>query len=495
MGRVNIRYNTAMYLYVAINAFVLGILVRTYYEIDVALVLFLLLTAGVLAVLGRLRNMRSTTAVVVFFIFLVFGVGRFAHFDQATGDPQLERKIDQSVLLRGVVIDEPDVREDDMRLTVRIDTLGEESVDPSKVLVTTELYPEWQYGDVVQVSGKLQKPEAFVTDEGKLFKYDEFLAKDRIFYRMYRPTLEKVGEGGGNWFIGNLFALKRTLIAQVERMIPQPHAALVGGVVFGAKRALGEELQDDFRTTGLIHIVVLSGYNVTIVAEFIMAVLFFLPFTLQLIVGTLAIIGFALMTGAGATIVRASIMAILVLIARATGRVSDMTRLLFIAGFLMLLVNPKILVYDASFQLSFLATFGLLYVSPLIAPYVSRVTERFGLREVLIATLATQIFVLPAILYKMGEVSLVAVPVNMLVLLVIPMTMLLGFLAGVVGLFSTLLAWPFAFGAFFLLSYELFIVHIFSSLPFASLHIPQFPLWGVGIWYLVYVVMLWRKRE
>jgi len=222
--------------------------------------------------------------------------------------------------------------------------------------------------------------------------------------------------------------------------------------------------------------------------------LFFLPFTAQLIVGSLSIVFFALMTGAGATIVRASIMAILVLLARATGRVSDMTRLLFIAGFIMLLVNPKILVYDSSFQLSFLATFGLLYVSPLVAPYVSRVTDKWGLREVLIATLATQIFVLPAILYKMGEVSLVAVPVNMLVLLAIPLTMLLGFLAGLVGLVSTTLAWPFAFGAFFLLSYELFVVHIFSSIPFATLHISAFPFWAVTLWYLVYVVILWRAK-
>ncbi|MEK7147475.1 MAG: ComEC/Rec2 family competence protein, partial [Patescibacteria group bacterium] len=102
---------------------------------------------------------------------------------------------------------------------------------------------------------------------------------------------------------------------------------------------------EKFRTVGVIHIVVLSGYNITIVAEFIMRLLAFLPRAARLAGGALAIILFAVMTGGSATIVRASLMAILVVVARATGRIYGITRALLLAGFLMVLHNPKILVF------------------------------------------------------------------------------------------------------------------------------------------------------
>lgn len=134
--------------------------------------------------------------------------------------------------------------------------------------------------------------------------------------------------------------------------------------MLGVKESLGEGLEEDFVDTGLVHIVVLSGYNVTIIAEAIIRTLSFVSVMAGIYIGGIAIAVFAIMTGAGATIIRASIMAILALIARATGRRYEITRALFIAGFLMILENPYILLYDISFQLSFLATVGLIYLSP-----------------------------------------------------------------------------------------------------------------------------------
>ena len=203
---------------------------------------------------------------------------------------------------------------------------------------------------------------------------------------------------------------------------------------------------------------------------------------------------FALMVGAGATVVRATIMALLVVLARSTGRMHAVTRALLIAGVIMLLHNPKILVFDVSFQLSFLATVGLIYVSPFIEPKVKWITEWWHMREIFVATVATPLFLLPFLIYKTGLFSVVSLPVNLLVLAAIPATMLVGFLAGITTFLSALLALPFAYAAYALLAYELGVVEWFSKLPLAELSVPYFPLWLVIFWYAAYAALyfVWR---
>lgn len=208
--------------------------------------------------------------------------------------------------------------------------------------------------------------------------------------------------------------------------------------------------------------------------------------------GSLSIILFAIMTGASATIVRASIMALLVIVARATHRTYAITRALFLAGFFMILHNPKILVFDSSFQLSFVATLGLIYLAPKIEQYFKLVPTKWQLREFATATVATQLFVLPLILYKMGELSLVALPVNMLILASVPLTMLFGFLTGMVGFIHIILSLPFAYVTHALLTYQLKVVDLFASLPFASLHIAPFPFWLALLIYIGYGILIWK---
>jgi len=397
--------------------------------------------------------------------------------------------VGSTVVAKGIVIDEPDVRENNTNYTIKLYEVSGNVVS-DWVRIVAGSYPSFVYGDKVLISGELQKPEGFETDTGKYFDYAAFLSKDSIFYQMIFPEIKFISSGHGQFVKQYLFGFKNAFLFQVQRLIPDPQVSLLGGLVVGAKQSLGKELQEDFRATGIIHIVVLSGYNITIVADAIMRSFSFLPRLIGMSFGGGAIILFALMTGASATIVRASIMALLVILARATGRTYDITRALFVAGFIMVLHNPKILVYDASFQLSFLATLGLIWLSPLLDRYVSFIPTTFQLREFATATVATQIFVLPLLLYKMGELSIVALPVNLLVLMTVPVTMLFGFLAGMVGFISSVFATPFAFIAHIFLSYQLKVVELFANLPFASVHIDTFPLWLMLGLYMLYGIVL-----
>ena len=121
-----------------------------------------------------------------------------------------------------------------------------------------------------------------------------------------------------------------------------------------------------------------------------------------------------------------------------------------------------------------MATLGLLYVSPRIYKYFKFITTKFQFRELVVSVIATQLFVLPLILYKMGNLSILSLPVNLLILPFIPLTMFFGFISGVVGFLSSAISFPFSFITFLLLDYELKIVNFFASISFSSIQINNF---------------------
>ena len=480
--------------YVFIGGFTFGVLVYSFINLGIWFSVFVL-GLGILILLTTLilENKRGVFIVGVLILSIGFGLLRSDIANIHQGNAVMDSLVGEIVLAEGIIIDEPDVRENNTNYTVKLYKISGSTVS-EKIHIIAKSYPSFVYGDKVLISGELKSPKSFKTDSGKYFDYASFLSKDDIFYQMIFPKIDFVSGGNGGFIKQYLFSFKNAFLYQVQKLIPDPQVSLLGGLVVGAKQSLGKKLQDDFRTTGIIHIVVLSGYNVTIVADAIMRTFAFFPFisrTVGTIFGVFSIVLFALMTGASATIVRASVMALLVILARVTGRTYDITRALFVAGFLMILNNPKILVYDASFQLSFLATLGLILISPLLSRYILFIPSK-QLREFATATISTQIFVLPLLLYKMGELSLVALPVNLLVLITVPATMLFGFLSGVIGFISLVLAVPFSFIAYILLSYQLKVVELFASLPFASIKVDVFPLWLMFGLYVVYGVILWN---
>jgi competence protein ComEC len=211
--------------------------------------------------------------------------------------------------------------------------------------------------------------------------------------------------------------------------------------------------------------------------------------------GIVSILLFTLMTGAGVATVRAASMAGLIIFARATGRTADMLHLLFIAGFFMVLWNPHVLLHDPSFQLSFLATLGLLLLCERISARLTLVSKKFLLREIAAATLSTKIFVLPLLLYQTGQLSLVALPATLFILPAIPGAMFFGFLAGLAGFFSFGIASVFGPLAFIFPAYILGAVHFFSHLPFASVIVPKFSVWVlIGAYLVLGFFVLKEKR-
>jgi len=494
------------FFYFSILSFIAGIAFCSILDFGLSFGFFWLFLAIIVWIIGRFLhhqpcNNRFIIILPLLFFFFGLGLIRCSLSNEAQQNYLLDDLVEQEVSLVGVVIDEADERENNTKLTVKTKEIRTSGGSTSrsfvvnvemKVLLTVPHYPQFEYGDEIKFLGILEKPENFLADSGREFDYIRYLAKDGIFYQMFYPKTELLSKGGGNFIKEKLFVAKKSFLGEVKKTIPEPEVSLLGGLLVGVKQSLGQELQDDFRKVGLIHIVVLSGYNVTIIAEFIMGIFAIFPRMVGMSLSALSIVLFAIMVGGSATIVRASIMALLVILARATGRVNDITRALFLAGFVMVLHNPQIVVFDPSFQLSFTATLGLIFLSPKLNKFFKFIPTKFYLREAASATISTQIFVLPLLLYMMGELSVVAVLVNLLVLMFIPVTMLFGFLAGMIGLISTWLSLPFSYLTYFLLSYELKVVELFADLPFASVKIPYFPFWLMLVVYGFYF-LFWTK--
>jgi competence protein ComEC len=481
-------------------SFMCGVVLFTTFDFNVYTGVFFLLLGGVV-LLPQVREdgaVRTSFFVSLFFIALGCGVLRADVSERFSSEGVLDNIVGQSVTLEGRIVDEPDEREGFTHIVVDVESISHEnvlfSVD-TKIKVTTDVYPIYTYGDRVVLEGVLDVPKSFETDLGREFDYAGYLAKDKIHYQMFYPEVEKVGSGEGVWIKEQLFVYKHALLENISKVLHEPYAALAGGLIVGAKQSLGEDLLQKFRDVGLIHIVVLSGYNVTIIAITIMYILSFLPRLWRVGVGSVAIILFTIMTGAGATIVRASIMAILIVVGKNLGRKVDLLRLLAIAVFFMVLHNPMIVVYDPSFQLSALAMLGLILLPSVLEKYVVWIPEKFGFREIILATVSTQIFVLPALMYMTGQVSVVSLVVNILVLPIIPITMLFGFLTGIAGFISTGLSGVFAWLAFIFLYYEVTIVELFAKLPFASLTLPSVSPLFVFVCYTVLCFTIWRFHK
>jgi len=473
--------------------FVLGIFSSSFFKLGFSFFLFLLVLSGLIFAWGKFFAKEKITIILLAIFIFSFSVGilRYEIKGIRNENNKIESLVGEKVNLTGIITDEPAVKDQTAQLIMTED-LG------NKILVSTSLFPTFKYGDLIKVAGKLERPENFETDTGNSFDYVNYLAKDDIFYQISFAKAEFISADHGSYIKNKLFAFKNAFTSKINNLIKEPESSLLGGLILGAKNSLGKELQTDFRIAGVSHIVALSGYNISIIAVGIMYVLAFLPKAFSLSFGVLGILLFAIMTGGTATVMRASIMALLVLLAKGTNRKYDINRALVLAGVFMLIQNPKILVFDISFQLSFLATIALIYISPIVEKKMKFITTKYKLREIVVSTIATQIFVLPFLIYKMGLISIFGLFANVLILPVIPWVMLFGFIAGMLSFISLFLAIPVAFICSLLLSYMLKVIYLFSHLPFSSFSVENFSLALTVIIYIIlifYILYSQKKYE
>jgi competence protein ComEC len=358
------------------------------------------------------------------------------------------------------------------------------------VLIRTHAFPLYAYGDELMATGTLKVPSTISAEDGRVFNYQMYLLKDGVTHTLSFGSVQKSGETGNSVF-RLLFSLKRHIVHSLSRVLPQPESNLLGGILLGID-SMSQTIQDEFRVAGLSHIIVLSGYNITVVAESILAVATAVGISFAFPLACIGVLLFVCMTGFGASAIRAGIMASIALIGRHFGKTYRVERALAVAVWGMVMWNPLTLVYDPSFHLSVLATIGIMYMTPVSIRWFLWVPEKYGLRDICATTWGVQLFVLPYIIYMSGMVSLFAFPANLFVLPFVPLTMFLGFLTGVIGLFSHILAYIPGLPTYLFLWFDLHIAHFVSRIPHATIHIPFIPAWLLVVTYIFFGIFLYH---
>lgn len=487
-------------LVVIVGGFGGGVFVRSVIIGGWGLVAFALLGAGLMGVFAFLRPRPAYTLGAVFCLFLALGMARMSLAETPLPEAFL-RDVGHRVSYEGVVSEDPDVRDANQRVKIHV-SRDTESVE---ILAVAPRHPGVAVGDRVFVSGTLEVPEPFADDNGRIFRYDRYLERDGVLFILSFAYLRVIEEPSRYSLPALLARVKHSFLEGLRATLPEPHASLAGGVVIGGKSGLGNELKADFTRSGLIHMVVLSGHNVMVVASWVIAFFTFVfakidmvfgrrvPRNASVALGALALVLFVGIAGFSATAIRAMLMALIALYARASGRTYAASRALLVVVFLMLIWNPLYLVFDPGFGLSIAATAGLIWLTPIIETFLFRIKNTF-MKEVVATTLAAQIAVLPLLLYHTGNLSLVSIPANLLVMPVIPLAMGFSYLAGFAGMlfgsFISLFGIALALPAYLTGTYMLFIARESAALPFAAFTLPPFSFVLVLVAYaaLIYFV-------
>ncbi len=465
------------------------------------------------------------------FVFILGGLRFLISIPDKNSD-RIEFYNGNKKIVSGFVVREPDIRIADARYVVKVESIAdqpvipttrsprsvqatEESLSKSKtgqrffgrnpqddsqakrvsgnIILKTRLYPQYAYGDKLEVHCSLQEP---INSEDGTFNYRKYLAKQDVWSICTNPQIKKLGGNKGNLVVKIILNFKNSIQSHIARLWPEPHSSLIAGILYGSRSGLPEELTDNFSRTGVTHIVAVSGYNVSIIVVVLNALLIRIGLYRKQSFWSLVflILAFVFFTGASASVVRAGVMAIVVLISQYVGRLSAVGRVLVYTVVVMLFFNPYLLLWDAGFQLSFLSTLGLVYLSPIIKKFIddhiqikNEVVE--SLLEVLITTIAAIIATMPLILYQFGRLSVVAPLVNVLILWIVPWLMLFGFISLVLSFIffslGQLVAWVTGLGV----QYVIMVVNWFGDRSWSALDV-RIPLWVmIGMYaLLIYVI-------
>ncbi len=379
-----------------------------------------------------------------------------AYYNQEEGRSALQ------VVVDGYVASYPFIKEGSQRLDIEVESLeidgGRERVDGRLRLQTGSVH-RFEFGESVRVRGQLTEPPAF---EG--FDYRAYLARKQIHSLMLRPRVEPLpGMLRGGFLLQFVYGLRQQGERLLNRLLPEPYAALANGMILGIEAGIPQALYEKFNLTGASHVIVISGSNVALVTGVLMALgvrLFGRRGAFFPAIGGLAL--YTLLVGGDAAVMRAALMGGLYAGATVLGRQSTALVSLAAACWAMTLWNPLML-WDVGFQLSSAATVGLILLGPAMTDGFNAFFRKTAgalrrrnaapggpwgeflmprsisdlVRDGLLMTVAASATTYPLIVYYFGRLSLVSLLTNLLIAPVQPWILIfggLGLIAGLSGL-------------------------------------------------------------
>jgi competence protein ComEC len=412
--------------------------------------------------------------------------------------------------IEGIVCTEPETRNTTSILQLSTSEIQIEDVKreiSGKALIRVPRYQEYHYGDILKVTGKPETPPQL--DD---FDYRGYLARQGICSVINYPAIEILDTGKGSKPLTWIYSLRNRLSQSLSLALPEPQASLAQGILLGLRGNIPYSLQESFSRTGTAHLLAISGIHLSIIIGILLSAaiwLFGRRHSIYIWIAFLAVWLYALVTGMRPPIVRGAVMGSMFLLAEYLGRQRSASTALAFAAAIMVGIEPQIL-WDASFQLSFLAMAGLIFLSPYLQNWarksIASTVGREGtaaslcnfVADCFAVTLAAILATWPLIAYYFGVVSFVGLPATFFALLALPSIIITSALVAGVGLLAPLLAQILGWIAWLFLSYFILVVQVFDALPFSSAELSSIHIWQIWIYYVlitgIMVAINYRKK-
>ena len=336
-----------------------------------------------------------------------------------------------------------------------------------KILIIFEKNFLPKYGQKLKISGKIQQPRNFGN-----FNYREFLRKFGISTILFAKKISILDENlGGNFFLKSALRARNFLQQNLEKILPPPHSTIAMGILLGVKNELPENTKKKFRDSGLLHLLVVSGSNISIVIIFISIFLKFLGRRVVFWCSILAVGFFVAMTGADGPVLRAAVMGGIAGFGIATGRPAGAKNLILLSAAILAAINPQILRADFGFLLSIFATAGIIFFTPILEKIFYFLPQKFGMRQIFCVSAAAEIAVFPLLGLLSSEFAIIGAIANIFAEPLVAFAMLFSFVVALTGIFPIFFAKIFTVPALVILNFLLAIAHFFAQFP--PLKIPE----------------------
>lgn len=444
--------------------FTVGITLGRYLTFPFLPLYLALLTFFGLFLIFYLKKKKVLLSSSLFILFLLIGVLRFhyAYFPHSPSHILRYAPSQEKVKLTGKVLNHPQLKERTIRFIMEAKkiSLEEERRTEGRVWIVCYFPLEnYSYGDTVKVEGKLSLPEG-ARKKGE-FNWQRYLSYRGIWVELYTGKVDVIKRGGGSFLIKWAYKSRDWIVRVIEHTLPSPHSAVLKGIMLGDRESLPLEVRESFLRTGTGHILVVSGLHVGLIL-FLLLILFrvlALPSKLAFLITIPLLGGYALLTGFRLPVSRATLMASVGLVALIINRETPLLAILSSAFLIILFLNPLAL-FMASFQLSFAAVGGIIYLTPHLEALGNSIASRMRdntssgdasqkmklkkpppwLGKSLAISLAAQLSILPLLAFYFNRLPLIGVLTNLIVAPLISIILALGFLSVGLSLVSLGLA-------------------------------------------------------
>ncbi len=344
--------------------------------------------------------------------------------------------------------------------------------------------PEYTFGDIIRVVGKIEKPEQ--AKFSGAIDFNVFLRSEGIIGSVFTNKTFVTRIASDINLYDRILAIRYIISDRIDSFVSGDGKELLKGIAIGDISGFSDEMQSAFVKSGISHITAVSGMNVTMLVSFVMFMFSFsgLKRKIRLSVSIVAVVIYAIITGLAPSIIRASVMIILMLVASLFDRTDDAITSIVLAASVILFINPYS-VFNVGFLLSFAAVIGIRVFSPYINKYLQKILPNF-VADVAGVTLCAQIATLPILVYMFNSVSLVAPLTNLVVVPVVDILFIGTFAMLFVGLIIPQLAVAVGAVLGIIADFVVVVSKAFAAFPFATVIVKSPDL----IWLFTYLIIL-----